>query len=447
MIKVAFLILLSAVIQGCSFAKNTTEANTIEAKGMSVSQGLSISQKNLLAAVKLGNLSLVEHALSKLQLAEYSFAGSAETPVGIALRANNLEVARFLVERAVDIYNLGDIQSSFEEDLLNDRNHKLMTQLGHVKIAQKMHINFSDTEQFLSEVYAKNVSEIVAKVESGEVRSLPAKVGLSGVSCLYLKTQLIQNVQFGEFSDMRKAIEFIERLPCGEKLKGSSLQALYQAELIRQFQRLFQDPYLLGYLSRQPQLKTTMWDIDSSGILVHPNLLFRIALSEDNLFLKEGQTHPCGRTGNGEDLDQELCDARLKIFNEAGIKASNFELIETRNDRIVRSYRKVNRHVRPMLAEADALYFVVSFYMSGKPDVANISVPFVQEIEVEKLGESIPWSLIRPSRAKPVVQMTDEYDEKEWFTKQEQLKRQREDSEIEEEKRANLASEESDGSQ
>lgn len=447
MIKVAFLILLSSIIQGCSFGKNATEANTIAVRGMSVSHGLSMSQKNLLAAVKMGNLSLVEQAFSKLHLTEYSFGESAETPVGIALQTNNLEVAKFLVERAVDIYNLGDIQSSFEEDLLNNRNHKLMIQLGHTKIAQKMQISFSETEQFLSEVYARNVSEILAKIKNGDVRGLTTKVGLSGMSCLHLKTQLIQSVQLGEFSDMRKAIEFIERLSCDEKLKSGSLQTLYEAELIRQFQRLFEDPYLLGYLSRQPQLKTTMWDIDSSGILVHPNLLCRIALSEDNLFLKEGQVYLCGRTEDDKDFDQELCDARMKIFNEAGIKTSNFELIETRNGRIIRSYRNVYRYVRPMLAEADALYFVVSFYMSGKPDMANISLPFVQDIEVEKLGESIPWSLIRPSRPKPVVQMTDEYDEEEWYTKQEQLKREREDREIEEEKRENMVSEENSGSQ
>nr|BFD67951.1 hypothetical protein HAGR004_29730 [Bdellovibrio sp. HAGR004] len=447
MIKVAFLILLFALIQGCSFGKKTTEANNITARGERGTQGLSMPQKNLLAAVKLGNLSLVEQAFSKLQLTEYSFGGSAETPLGIALRTNNLEVAKFLVERAVDIYNLGDIQSSFEEDLLKNRNHKLMTQLGHAKIAQKMQISFSETEQFLSNVYANSVSEILAKIKNGDIRGFTARVGLYGMSCLLLKTQLIQSVQLGELSDMGKAVEFIERLPCDEQLKSGSLHILYEAELIRQFQRLFEDPRLLGYLSRQPQLKTTMWDIDSSGILMHPNLLFRIALSEDNLFLKGDQVYPCGRTEDDEDYDQELCDAKMKIFNEAGIKASDFELIETRNGRIVRSYRNVYRYVRSILAEADALYFLVSFYMSGKPDMANISVPFVQDIEVEKLGESIPWSLVRPSRPKPTVQMTDEYDEEEWYTKQQRLKREREDREIEEEKRESMVSEKDSVSQ
>lgn len=276
-----------------------------------------------------------------------------------------------------------------------------------------MKVAVNETTVFVMDFYLKAIKEILAKVSAGNASAAVSMIDRLGLSCLFVQTQVIQSVQLGEFANSDAVISFLKELPCDSKLSSSNVQLLYEGELIRQFQVLFEDPSLLGYLSHQPNLKTTMWNIDDSGIFLAPELLIRIAWSADNEFSKPGQCPPHNRYDDGTcgySIDNE--EQAQKLFTDSGIKRSKFEIIKTQDGRLVSWSRYFPRVVRGLLAEADVIYYFTSFYCSGKADFSGITFPYLAGVRDEDLqGSSIPWKaafLTRPDRIRP---MTDEYEE------------------------------------
>ncbi|UXR65241.1 ankyrin repeat domain-containing protein [Bdellovibrio bacteriovorus] len=413
MMRVLFLLVVILALQACSFGKDSYDNSDLIVR-QAADPVASLQQKNVLAAVRSGNVAIVERELQKLQISEYSFAGLAETPLGLAVRSDSLEIAKFLIDRSVGPYNLGSEQVSFDENALRRRHQDLLRLLNHARKLREIKTDgVNETTAFVLEFYLKKIKEILEKVVAGNMDAALSAVDRTGLSCLFVQSQVIQSVQLGEIAGSEAIINFLRKVRCEQRLSSSNIQMLYEAELIRQFQALFEAPALLGYLSYQPNLKTTMWNIDNSGIFLAPELLIRIAWSEDNEFLKVGQCSPSGRSDHepcGDNLDED--DRVQKIITASGIKKSRFEIIKTLEGKVASWSRYYPREVRPILAEADVIYFFTSFYCSGKADFSGVTFPYLAGVKDEDLlGESIPWKAALLTRPDSIPPLTDEYEE------------------------------------
>nr|BFD58710.1 hypothetical protein CKG001_08170 [Bdellovibrio sp. CKG001] len=412
MIRFLFLVVLVLGLQACSFSKDAGDDKNLAMRPVTSSTA-SLQQKNVLAAVRSGNVTVVEQELQKLEMSEYSFAGLSETPLGMALKADNLEIAKILIERSIGPYNLGSEQAAFNGNVLTLRYESLLKLLNHTRKLQEIKVEASETTVFVLDFYLKAIKEILTKVSEGNVNAALSTIERVGLSCLFVKSQVIQSIQMGEVASSDAVMGFLKKIPCAEELGSSQVQLLYEGELIRQFQSLFAEPVLLAYLSHHPNLKSTMWNIDNSGIYLAPELLIRIAWSADNEFLKEGQCSIHRRIEHAAcayDLDED--EKVQEIVATSGIKRSKFELIKTLDGKVVSLNRFYPRDVRPLLVESDVIYYFTSFYCSGKADFSGVLFPYLAGVKDEDLvGARIPWKaafLTQPDRIRP---LTDEYEE------------------------------------
>lgn len=430
-------------LAACSF-DNGTFAPVV--KTVSTKKELSQGQKDLLAAARLGNVALVEKTIAALKVHEFSFAGFPETPMGVAVSSDNLEVVKMLWSQSVDAYNLGDEQRNFESQVLKSRVQDQFRALKHVKRAEAIGAVLNKSATLLATEYAKkaqSVLELISKFDSAAAQGLMTRTGLS---CQFVRNQIVQDIQADLIKDSVAVVKFLKKLECAEEISAQDVQLLYEAELIRQYQGFFRDPTLLGYLSHRPTLKSTLWDIDDSGLWMSPALLMRISWSHENHQVQPEEQCPLlvvGAANCKEYADDDFGSSDY-LIEKFGIKKSNFDLIYVKQGQVVGSYRKFKRQSRSNGRKADPVYWNVSMYIHRIPYYGELGTPYRnEEGQVEYQEERLSWSVGIQQMLENHYFESDSYDDSEWEEIQEARRKAKENGSQENAEEENDQSEDS----
>ncbi|WP_374032372.1 hypothetical protein [Bdellovibrio bacteriovorus] len=137
----------------------------------------------------------------------------------------------------------------------------------------------------LATEYAKKTQSILELVTQSDFAGAQGVMNRTGLSCQFVRNQIVQDLQADVIKDSAVVVKFLKQLNCMQEISPGDVQLLYEAELIRQFQRFFNEPTLLGYLSNLPTLKSTLWNIDESGLWMSPALLMRISWSHETIWI------------------------------------------------------------------------------------------------------------------------------------------------------------------
>ncbi|WP_374035211.1 hypothetical protein ACES2I_05330 [Bdellovibrio bacteriovorus] len=417
--KSLLLIVISLGLVSCSFdnGKFSPVVKTVSAK-----KELTNSQKDLIAAARIGNVDLVQKSIDKLKVHEFAFAGFAETPMGAALAGDNVDVAKVLWSQSVDAFNLGSEQGNFESQVLRSRLQKQFHALKHIKRSEDFGFTLNKASSFLAEEYGKKaqmVMEYVSKSEFGAANGLMIRTGLS---CEFVRNQIIQDLQADVIKNSDVMVKYLNQLSCKNEISSQDIQLLYEAELIRQFQRYFDDSLLLGFLSHRPNLKSTLWNIDNSGLWMSPKLLMRISWSKDNIHRKEGTCPPPSVVGQKEcafyaDDDYGPSDY---LSEKAGIKSSNYELIYVSKGKVIGSYRRFKRQSRHNGRLADPLFVNASMYIHRIPYYGELGMPYQDESgEVNYKEEPLQWEVWLQQVMNNYHFENDSFDDAQWEETQE----------------------------
>ncbi|MFV3410104.1 hypothetical protein ACNH6C_15950 [Bdellovibrio bacteriovorus] len=403
-------------------------------KTVSTPKDMTQSQKDLVAAARLGNVALVEKGISTLKVHEFSFKGFAETPMGVAIAADNLEVVKMLWGQSVDAFNLGAEQEKFESQVLKARLQDQLRSLKHVKRAESVGSALNKSASLLATEYAKKTQSILELVTKSDFAAAQGLMTRTGISCQFVRNQIIQDLQADVLKGPAVMVKFLKQMKCSAEISSSDVQLLYETELIRQFQRMFNDPLLLGYLSHSPNLKTTMWNIDDSGLWMSPTLLMRISWSPDNLDRAEGVCPPPSVEGQKncdffDDLEFGPADYQAE---KAGIQKSRFELVYTNKGAVIGSYRRFARQVRRVEGSRDPVFEYASMYLNRVPYYGVLGTPYKDENGVTQFKEEkLPWTVGLQQLLENRFYESDSFDESQWEEIQEARRKAKEQEEAE----------------
>ncbi|MFV8259761.1 hypothetical protein ACNQKP_18275 [Bdellovibrio bacteriovorus] len=404
------------------------------AKTVSAEKEMTQNQKDLVAAARLGNLALVEKGISNLKVHEFSFAGFAETPMGVAIAADNLEVVKMLWAHSVDAFNLGAEQEKFERQVLKSRLQEQLRSLKHVKRAESVGSALNKSASLLAAEYGKKTQSILEQVTKSDFAAAQGLMTRTGISCQFVRNHIVQDLQADMIKESALMVKFLKQMKCSAEISSSEVQLLYETELIRQFQRLFNDPILLGYLSHSPNLKTTMWNIDDSGLWMSPTLLMRISWSPDNLDRAEGVCPPPSVEGqkNCDFFDDLEFGPADYLAEKAGIQKSRFELVYTNKGAIVGSYRRFARQVRRVEGSHDPVFEYASMYLNRVPYYGVLGTPYQDENGVTQYREEkLPWTVGLQQLLENRFYESDSFDESQWEEIQEARRKAKEQEEAE----------------
>ncbi|ASD64390.1 hypothetical protein [Bdellovibrio bacteriovorus] len=411
-----YLLVLAAVLSlgACSFDNGKYEPVV---KTVSTKKDLTQSQKDLIVAARLGNLALVERSISALKLHEYSFVGSVETPMGVAVAADNLEVVKTLWAQSVDAFNLGGEQKNFESQVLKSRAQDQFRALKHIKRAESIGAVLNKSAAMLATEYAKKTQAILELVSQADFAGAQGVMNRSGLSCQFVRNQIVQDLQADVITDSAVVVKFIRQLSCAEEISPGDVQLLYEAELIRQFQRYFNEPTLLGYLSNRTTLKSTLWNIDDSGLWISPALLMRISWSHENYQIQPSLQ--CPKLSVGVLNCQEFADDDFAssdyLAEKYGIKKSDFDLIYVKQGQVIGSYRKFKRQSRSNGRKADPVYWNTSMYIHRIPYYGELGTPYRNDQgQIEYQEERLPWGVGIQQMLENHYFESDSYDDGEW---------------------------------
>ncbi|MFV8251249.1 hypothetical protein [Bdellovibrio bacteriovorus] len=411
-----YLLILVAVLSfaACSFDNGKYEPLV---KSVSTKKDMTQAQKDLIAAARLGNLTLVEKSISALKVHEYSFIGFAETPMGVAVAADNLEVVKALWAQSVDTYNLGGERKSFESQVLKSRVQELYRTLKHVKRAESIGAVLNKSAAMLATEYAKKTQSILELVSQSDFAGAQGVMNRTGLSCQFVRNQIVQDLQADVIKDSAVVVKFLKQLNCMEEISPGDVQLLYEAELIRQFQRFFNEPTLLGYLSNLPTLKSTLWNIDESGLWMSPALLMRISWSHENYQVQPSlqcPKLPVGVLNCQEYADDDFASSEY-LIEKYGIKKSGFDMIYVKQGQVVGSYRKFKRQSRSNGRQADPVYWSTGMYIHRIPYYGELGMPSrTEDGQVEYEEERLPWRVGIQQLFENHFYQRDIYDDSEW---------------------------------
>ncbi|MGE9746483.1 hypothetical protein [Bdellovibrio bacteriovorus] len=412
-----YLLILVAVLSlaACSFDNGKYEPVV---KNVSTKKDMTQSQKDLIAAARLGNLTLVEKSISALKLHEYSFSGFAETPMGVAVAADNLEVVKALWAQSVDAYNLGSERKNFESQVLKSRVQEQYRTLKHVKRAESIGAVLNKSAALLATEYAKKTQSILEFVAQSDFAAAQGVMSRTGLSCQFVRNQIVQDLQADVIKESVVIVmKFLKQLSCAEEISPQDVQLLYEAELIRQFQRFFNEPTLLGYLSNRPTLKSTLWNIDESGLWMSPALLMRISWSHENYRVQPSlqcPKLPIGVLNCTEYADDDFASSEY-LIEKYGIKQSEFDLIYVKQGQVIGSYRKFKRQSRSNGRQADPVYWNTGMYIHRIPYYGVLGRPSRNEDgQVEYEEERLPWTVGIQQLFENHFYQRDIYDDSEW---------------------------------
>lgn len=415
--------LLFALLQACSFAKDNLQAEAVVKVPQKKEVVATIQQKNVLAAAKSRDLSLLREAIDALQPYEYFFAGHSVTPMSEALAADNVDAAKLLFERGVDPYNLGSASEQYFNDMFFVKHKKSLAMQNQMLAAEKIRVELNRVGEMISGHYSKLIAETVRLGSEVSAAAATSEVSRSSLNCDFFEMFLVQEVQLGRVKDVAGTVKILKDLRCERKWSVSAAKELYQLELIRQFRVLFAEPQLLGYLSHRSELPSTLWNIDNSGIWVAPSLLMRISRSADNVMNFEKRICPSGQIKKGVcvyDPDNYFGNSD-NLMREGGVKESKYELVYFRNGQHAGSYRRFVRQVglEHDNTNYDILFLTVGIFMSGKEYYSYDKFRVEKDPDGTDRTEPLRWRLGLQLKPENMITPTDELDNAQWVEREE----------------------------
>ncbi|CAE79092.1 hypothetical protein AB1A81_05400 [Bdellovibrio bacteriovorus] len=409
LVLVAFVFLAA-----CSF--DNGKFDPVEKK-VSTKKEMSRGQKDLLTAARLGNVSLVEKAIAGLAVHEFSYSGFSETPMGLAVAADNLEVVKVLWAQSIDAFNLGSEQNNFERQVLRSRIQEQFRTLKHVKRAESIRVVLNKSAALLATEYAKKTQSVLELVAQSDFAAAQGLINRTGLSCQFVRNQIVQDLQADVIKDSAAVDKFLKQLSCAEEISSQDLQLLYEAELIRQFQRYFNAPALLAYLSNRPSLKSTLWNIDESGLWMSPALLMRISWSYENHWSRQDLLCPKLEVGalNCKEFADDDFNSSDYLIGKYGIKKTEFDLIYMKQGQVLGSYRRFKRQSRSNGRKADPVYRNASMYIHRIPYYGELGMPSRNEDgQVEYEEERLPWTVGIQQMLENHYFESDSFDDGQW---------------------------------
>lgn len=393
MMKYVFAILCLLFLTNCSFSKGNKEQQVPIIVNNNRNDQLTDVQKNILLSIgRSDNVSLIE-TLKKAKTSDLLFSNSIKTPMGEALRANNVEAVKILIEADVEPFNLGEESSNFQKAIFQDNLQQNYKFFQHSVEASKINNEITESEAALMAEARKRMAQIlslIAQKKSEEAKGIFLKARLN---IQIVESGLLFSLQKDPKVDESLVVTFIRNFLKESQLQSNEVQALYELELIRQFQLMFDDPQALAYLSNHKKLLSPLWNIDNSGILISPSLLFRIAWSAENFFVNPSYCAQASKQGcscrDHSDNRFEISDLFLRRYN---FPKSKFELVQTSQGKIEKSYRYFPRQIRfiDYSADNDIFFSKVSRFIKSNS-------------EAEKSTDS--WTVsIQGSRQNPDLQ-------------------------------------------
>ncbi|XGC80523.1 hypothetical protein ACES2L_14430 [Bdellovibrio bacteriovorus] len=276
MIK-SLLIALVLALVGCSFSKDTnpTQAETVQRKRLT----LTAAQQEIINSVERKDMASLTQALSLANSADYNFSLFKVTPMSVALQNDSLEFVKFILEKNLDPFNLGEYQSAFDK---NTFNYSLKRALDGTFLAKKdSDYILNRSEKYLLVQIKDKVKSIAESIINDKRAEGKALFVMTKLSCKALEIfSILQNYRNLDISQM------LSDLNCSASATPAEVEALFQLELRRGFQRLFVQTKTLDFLMGHPNLNSQMWEI-AKNLWVSPDLLFRISRSAENYSINQ----------------------------------------------------------------------------------------------------------------------------------------------------------------
>lgn len=376
MLKYLFpLLVVFTLQQGCSFTSPTQDKKIPLVKK---EIELSKNQKELLAAIEQNNLDDTKNIVKVLTSTEKSFAASSDTPMGIALRNESVEIINILIQYDISIFELGVEKNQF--------NAKAIEVL-FAESAQSLNLAFkaapplNTAQKALLDIYLNRINE--AKKPFDLMLKSTEGVSLSQFqsNCELVEATLLLN-SIRHRLNFDSASALLKRSDCSSNISVSAVTEIYHLELARLFQNYFDDASTLRYITHLENFSNVLWNIDSSGIFVSPKLLMRIAFSSANRF---------GSKNRYEVREQVQRDEILEhFFKEADFTSPEQELIYTVDGNLIYSFKYFPQQT--IDGSTDAFFQKVSAYLHGKKLFVTTSDPknAGEYIETE---EEVAWHL------------------------------------------------------
>lgn len=376
-------LLLSTFIIGCSFSKNMDESQTSQRVDMS--QPLSDYQVSILSAVRDQNVATLQRVLTSARDSDLVFSQNANTPMSLAIENNDLEVAKILLDKKVDIYNFGIRQREYEKSILK---HSL-------SILEKRNDATAQVEETVLGLVSLNISKFFIESISSEA-SIPnvRKLRSLGLSCDVFEKFIILAIQSDVrlYSGRTKVIDYLKTLNC-EYIGGDLIiQRMYEHEVLHQTANHFSDTTLLTYLSNHRGLVNPMVEL-LPGLFLSPKLFYRISHSHEANFP--------GSYSEGATSEQ--------AFTSYKIRQTKYELVRVSNGEVNMAFR-----IFPYLqsiAYADETIFDVFFdavfkFVTGN-DQDLLGRVLNERLLQFRLEHALPFHPSMLSLVGPVYGLTD----------------------------------------
>lgn len=333
------------VLTSCSFSKKNNEqpAKTlyVQAHFNEPSEG----QKNLVAAVKLGDLSLVKKILPELKAADLDFSGIRSTPIGVAFVMGNLDVLEYLLGSRLSPFDLGDVWNQYSEMVFRTLIENSLSGYGHDFNREDDYFEMPQSRVITRTgemIYHKQVEllgDIFEMIGSGDQNQAQVKLGEMGVGEQFFEEQvvfycLIDVSDLGE-RDGERCGQLLRYLKTAKPTAGNSnrVQALYEAALLSQYKDQFKGIDLLVYLNTHPKLISTMWNIDNSGVWISPRLFRAMALNDQEL---TSWHNGCEKS---ECKWQRESRRSGSVFKLDDLRQNDFSLIQIDGNKMVNSFQ------------------------------------------------------------------------------------------------------------
>lgn len=261
---------------GCSFAKEAQQPAIIAEVKTKPTQ-LSDLQLKILSAVEQGNLNALQELLPQASVLDYSFAGAEKTPIEIALQNDYFEIIQLLLEKKVDVFNLGSYDEAFQKSAFNYGMSRAFESVGYQEFPKGPLLTFNRSEKLLLSQIWRQARLIVGAAQGSDFGKSKALFLNSKMGChLFETSTIILNIQNGSYEKMLAA------LGCQRSTTPTEVRRLYLLTVLRSFQTLFTNVEHLSYLSRSPNLKSTLIYLEDYEVYISPSLLFRISRSAEN---------------------------------------------------------------------------------------------------------------------------------------------------------------------
>ncbi|UOF00548.1 hypothetical protein [Bdellovibrio reynosensis] len=316
-----------AVLSACTFSN--PEEKAVKKPNIIIKAPLTSLQKSILIAIEKNNIEALKGALESATPADLSFEGHENTPMGIALKNNFLEITQELIKRNIDLFSLGGYEETFRRNSFNYN-------------VQRVHLNFDwdpDKLEFRINVsekyYLAKIREKVRLFYESNTHSPEALINQSKMPCYLFESQtILQNLTGKNFE------KIIKNLVCKDSLNAHEVNVLYEVALFKGFKNLYNTPEFISYLSRHSLLKSLYYKMNYLNVYLAPGLLYKVANSKENYAINPSF---CEHSSELEALKEDLsyCAGHISVAREKGadeflkenrILSPPFEMIRGRDN-------------------------------------------------------------------------------------------------------------------